>query len=194
VLISQRGVCRQAPREESQHESSEGLGLGRGSRAGELRDAAAAPQIDLTNERTALMDTDQAWSATVNDVEKFVSFFAEDASFLPPDMPLAQGQEAIRATATQMLSIPGFSVSWKATKADVSSAADLGYTIGTYQLTTNDAAGKPVTSVGKYVTVWKKQADGQWKVVADCFNPDGPPAPSQQEAANAAVRPGRLPG
>jgi uncharacterized protein (TIGR02246 family) len=139
-----------------------------------------APQIDLTNERTALMDADQAWSATVNDVDKFLSFFADDAAFLPSGMPIAQGQDAIRAAATQILALPGFSLSWKASKADVSSTADLGYTIGTYELTVNSAEGKPETTVGKYCTVWKKQADGQWKVVADCFNADGPPMPSQQ--------------
>jgi uncharacterized protein (TIGR02246 family) len=126
------------------------------------------------------MDTDLAWSATVPDLDKFLSFFADDASFLPPDMPLAQGQEAIRATAAQILSTPGFSINWKATKADVSGTADLGYTMGVYQATMNDAAGKPMASVGKYVTVWKKQADGQWKVVADCFNADGPPMPAAQ--------------
>jgi uncharacterized protein (TIGR02246 family) len=136
------------------------------------------PQVDLANVRVALIDTDQAWSATVHDAEKFVSFFADDASFLAPDMPLAQGKEAIRAAADQMLALPGFDVTWKASKADVAASADFGYTLGTYQLTTNDAAGKPVTSVGKYVTVWKKQDDGQWKVVADCFNPDAPPAPT----------------
>jgi ketosteroid isomerase-like protein len=135
---------------------------------------APAPQIDLANERSALMDTDLAWSGTLSDTEKFLSFFAEDASFLPPDMPLAQGQEAIRATATQIMSTPGFSLSWKASQADISSTADLGYTMGIYQATRNDAAGQPLASVGKYVTVWKKQADGQWKVVADCFNADGP--------------------
>jgi uncharacterized protein (TIGR02246 family) len=136
---------------------------------------APAPQADLANVRVALIDTDQAWSASVQDLEKFVSFFAEDASFLPPDMPMTQGKESIRAAAGQMFALPGFNVTWKANKADVGASADLGYTLGTYELTTNDAAGKPVTSVGKYVTVWKKQDDGQWKVVADCFNPDGPP-------------------
>lgn len=141
---------------------------------------APAPQIDLANERTALMDTDLAWSATIPDLDKFLSFFADDASFLPPDMPLAQGHEAIRTAATQILSTPGFSINWKATKADVSATADLGYTMGVYQATMNDAAGKPMASVGKYVTVWKKQADGQWKVVADCFNADGPPMPAAQ--------------
>lgn len=138
-----------------------------------------APQIDLANERTALMDTDQAWSATAPDPEKFLAFFEEGATWLPANMPIAQGQEAIRAAATQIMSTPGFSVSWKAIKADVSGAADLGYTIGTYELTLNDAAGKPATGVGKYLAVWRKQADGKWKVVADSFNPDAPAAPGQ---------------
>jgi ketosteroid isomerase-like protein len=42
----------------------------------------------------------------------------------------------------------------------------------------NDAAGNPVTVRGKWVGVWKKQADGQWKLVADIGNSDGP-APSE---------------
>jgi ketosteroid isomerase-like protein len=41
-------------------------------------------------------------------------------------------------------------------------------------LTTPDPAGKPVTDRGKYVTIWKKQADGSWKVIADIFNSDLP--------------------
>jgi len=34
---------------------------------------------------------------------------------------------------------------------------------------------------GKYVTVYRKQPDGKWKVVADIFNSDLPaPAPPKQ--------------
>jgi ketosteroid isomerase-like protein len=138
-----------------------------------------APQVDLANERATLMDADQAWSDTLSDPEKFLSFFADGASFMPPDMAMAHGPEAIRDVVTKILSSPGFSISWKASSADVSDTADLGYTIGTYQLAMNDAAGKSMSTLGKYVTVWKKQADGKWKVVADCFNPDGPPMPSE---------------
>jgi hypothetical protein len=29
---------------------------------------------------------------------------------------------------------------------------------------------------GKYLTVWKKQADGSWKVLFDMFNSDLPPS------------------
>ena len=32
-----------------------------------------------------------------------------------------------------------------------------------------------MVTVGKYVTLWRKPADGSWKVIVDCFNGDGPP-------------------
>jgi ketosteroid isomerase-like protein len=41
-----------------------------------------------------------------------------------------------------------------------------------------DPDGKPMKDRGKFIEVWKKQADGKWKVVADMFNSDIPlPAP-----------------
>ena len=71
---------------------------------------------------------------------------------------------------------PGFALSWQLTKAEASRGGDLGYTVGTYVLTLHDPKGEPVTDRGKYVTVWKKQADGSWKVAADIFNSDLPAA------------------
>jgi ketosteroid isomerase-like protein len=54
-------------------------------------------------------------------------------------------------------------------------SGDLGYTIGAYEMTFNDPTGKTVSDKGKYVTVWKKQKDGSWKVLLDVFNTDLPP-------------------
>jgi ketosteroid isomerase-like protein len=42
-------------------------------------------------------------------------------------------------------------------------------------MTFNDPTGKTVSDKGKYVTVWKKQKDGSWKVLLDVFNTDLPP-------------------
>jgi ketosteroid isomerase-like protein len=79
-----------------------------------------------------------------------------------------------------MYQTPGFSLNWQPVKVEVAQSGDLGYTYGTYQLTMNDPAGNPVTDRGKYITVWKKQADGSWKSVADMFNSDlPPPAPAK---------------
>jgi len=136
---------------------------------------ACAPAADVEQERTALLALDREWSQTTKDIDKFMSYFAPDASIYPPGMPVETGAPAIREAFTKMSASPGFAIQWTATKADVSASGDLGLTAGTYEMTMGGAAEK-----GKYVTVWKKQSDGSWKVTDDIFNADaaGPP-PSQ---------------
>ncbi|MDI6780166.1 MAG: DUF4440 domain-containing protein [Bacteroidota bacterium] len=58
--------------------------------------------------------------------------------------------------------------------AEVSNSGDLGYTWGTYKTKFEGAQGKPLERTGKYLTVWKKQNDGGWKVIADIGNQDTP--------------------
>jgi ketosteroid isomerase-like protein len=136
----------------------------------------AAPPVDLEAVKTSLMDADKAWSETpAQSVEAFVAYFAEGASFFPPSAPKQAGREAITAFVTQLFSLPGVKVEWTAESAEVASSGDMGYTQGSARLTINDASGNPVTDTMKYVTVWKKAADGSWKVVADIFNSDNPP-------------------
>jgi ketosteroid isomerase-like protein len=73
--------------------------------------------------------------------------------------------------------MPGFELKWQATGVQVAEAGDMGYTVGTYELAV-EQDGASIVTVGKYVTLWQKQADGSWKVIVDCFNADGPPTNS----------------
>ena len=66
---------------------------------------------------------------------------------------------------------------WQPTKVEVAKSGDLGYSTGTNTITMNDEKGKPVTTKGKYATIWKKMADGSWKVIVDIANDDGPAKP-----------------
>ena len=132
-----------------------------------------APTVDLEIERQALMKADEALFNSHTKLDEFVTFWAEDAAFMPDDAPLAHG-DAIGATWEHLISLPGFGLEWRATSAQVAEAGDMGYTIGTYELTV-EQEGTPMVTVGKYVTLWRKQADGSWKVAVDCFNADGPP-------------------
>lgn len=61
--------------------------------------------------------------------------------------------------------------------AFASEAGDLGYTLGTWRSTRYTAEGRGQVITGKYVTIWRKQADGSWKVVFDGGNPDTSPRP-----------------
>ncbi len=123
--------------------------------------------------RSALFEADRAWSQTPPDVAAFTAFFAADGSFLPPGAPPAQGHQGIGTLAAYLFATPGFSIEWVAGSADVSASGDLGFTLGGYVQTATDDQGQPTTTRGKYVTVWRKQPDGQWKVVADIFNDNG---------------------
>ena len=138
---------------------------------------ACARTVNVDQQKAALMEADKAWAQTTTDAEKLMTYFAPDAALSPQGMPVAQGTDAIRQAITGMMAMPGFALTWEAAKADVGASGDLGYTAGAYTLTVNDATGTPMTEKGKYVTVWKKQADGTWKVEQDIFNADAPPPP-----------------
>ena len=131
----------------------------------------------------AIRDADTRWSKTAaaGDLEGTVAYYAEDASLLPPNAPIASGKPAIHAMWAGLLG-PGTSISWQANRVEVARSSDLAYIEGTYQLSMKDPQGNPVNDKGKFVEVWKKQTDGKWKVVADIFNSDLPvaaPAPAE---------------
>jgi uncharacterized protein (TIGR02246 family) len=128
-------------------------------------------------DEAALRKLDDEWSraAGAKDVEKTASYYTDDALVMPPNSPVLQGKDAARAMWKAMFNTPGFGGGWKATRAEVSRSGDLGWVTGSYEFSETDASGKPMTDKGKYLEVWKKQADGAWKCVADMFNTDLPP-------------------
>lgn len=120
----------------------------------------------------ALIALDNEWSdaAVAHDVDRVVSFYADDAHVYPPDEPLVVGRAAAREEWAKMLADPNLNLSWKTTAAGVD--GHTGYTAGTYELSHPDADGKTVTEHGKYLCVWRKGADGKWKAIHDMWNSD----------------------
>jgi ketosteroid isomerase-like protein len=130
-------------------------------------------------DETALRKLDDEWSkaAGSRDVDKTISYYSDDAVVMPPNIPTLTGKEPIRTLWNSMLGSPDFSGGWKATKVEVARSGDLAYISGTYEFNEKDDSGKPITDKGKYLEVWKKQADGSWKCVADMFSSDLPVGP-----------------
>ena len=146
--------------------------------------APPAPEIDLEAERARILQADRDWyeayTASDDPVSVFVdNLVPEGAQLLPPDAPLAVGRDAIRETIAALEAMPGFSIVWAPSNADVGAGGDMAYTVGTYEMGLEGPDGQPVVIAGKYVTVWKKQDDGSWRVAVDMFNADGPPAPAE---------------
>ena len=107
----------------------------------------------------------------------YMSYYAEDAVELPNGADAIKGKDNIAPTMGFL--DQGNKLTWKPDFSDVAASGDLGYTYGTYVFTSKDKDkdGKPIVEYGKYVTVWKKQSDGRWKVALDMGNAS--PKPKQ---------------
>jgi uncharacterized protein (TIGR02246 family) len=147
----------------------------------------SAPKDTRAADESAIRDLDAQWAkaAAAKDVDAAVGYYSDDASLLAPSEPIASDKQSIRAAWSSMLGSDN-SLNWQASKVEVARSGDLAYVMGVYQLTTTDPKAKPVVDRGKFVEVWKKQADGNWKTVADIFNSDL--AVQAQKAAPAAEK------
>lgn len=135
-----------------------------------------APPETRAADEASLRDVDLQWAKTADAMtaDQFVAFFADDATLLPPNVPAMTSKEAIQRWMSELMASPGYALSWQPTKVGVSEGGDLGFTMGVYQLKLTGPNGKPVADHGKYLTVWRRQPDHSWRVVADTFNSDLP--------------------
>ncbi len=140
--------------------------------------------MDLEAERALLLETDrtlaEVYSASETPLDTIFASFTDDARVLAPDIPIAEGWEASRAVFAKLEALPGYSLKVVPAIADVGGVADLGYTIGTYHMKLPGSDGSIVEINGKYLSIWKRQPDGSWKIAVDMFNADGPPVPATE--------------
>jgi uncharacterized protein (TIGR02246 family) len=141
-----------------------------------------APDTRVANE-AAIREADAASLRAIaaKQIEATVSSYDEQASILMPNAPIVTGKEEIRKAWEQMFAVPGFNLAPKTTRIEVARSGDFAYAQGTYEFTANSPEGTHVSDRGKFVVVWKKQRDGAWKIVADIWNSDSPPAPPAKQ-------------
>jgi uncharacterized protein (TIGR02246 family) len=138
---------------------------------------ASAPPDTRSADEKAISDGEVAWVADwkSKDIDKIVSHYADDAIFMEPAMPAMKGKEAIRSGQKVFLQDKNFNITFTTIRVEASKAGDLAYSHGTYAATMTDPkSNKPVSEIGKWVCVYRKQADGSWKSILDIDNPDGP--------------------
>jgi len=127
-----------------------------------------------------LRDLDAKWAkaAAAKDVEQTIAFYSDDAIVFPPNATSAATKEAIRNSWKEMLGSPGLAITWQPTKVQVGKGGEMAWVSGMYELTMNDTSGQPVNDRGKYLEVWQKQTDGNWKCAADMWNSNLAPSGS----------------
>ena len=144
--------------------------------------AGCGQEANREMEKANLLQTDidfakKSMESTAS--EAFEFYLAEDAVQLPNEMEPIFGREAIVAEIAEY--DKQYQFDWEPQMAEVAAMGDLGYTWGKYKMFARDE-NQTLAAQGKYVTVWKKQPDGKWKVVMDIGNTTPMPAAPAEES------------
>jgi ketosteroid isomerase-like protein len=118
--------------------------------------------------RKEIAETERAFEAMAKEkgLSEAFSYYADSAAALNRGSYVVHGKDSIRL----FYQAPRYNevhLEWKPDFVEVSASADLGYSYGKFTFTTHDSAGQVIVSKGIFHTVWKKQADGQWRFVWD---------------------------
>ncbi len=130
--------------------------------------AAADPVEDVRQTEIAF-----AKAFEDRDKAKFFSFVADDATFINATSTL-RGKEAIVAVWSRYFARPQAPFLWGPDRVTVSADGMLGLSSGPVFLPDG-------MHVGSFVSTWKKQSDGNWKIVFDSSGPG--PAVMQEDVA-----------
>lgn len=128
--------------------------------------------------RAELIQADREFAQSVRTgrLDGWVAAFDEDGMVLPADGPIAVGPEAIRDLFSPLFAEPSFDMTWVPAGAEAAASGDFGFTFGDWETTTAAPETDLEKAEGKYVTVWRKGADGKWRVLADIGNRKREPA------------------
>ena len=108
------------------------------------------------------------WMA--GDVDAWIKLWDAGGVQLPPNAPMKMNLAEIAASSKAAQGV----YKWTTFKIDVTGVYvdnDLGFAYGNYTYTfVPRAGGDELKGDGKYETIFKRQADGSWKIFRDCFN------------------------
>jgi ketosteroid isomerase-like protein len=146
--------------------------------------AGCATTPHSSDAKSEILRVDAEWQRAVGDgdVDRIVSYWADDATVMPPGGPSITGKDALRRFIVESLHTPDFKITWTTDAVVVSAGGDMAYATGTNHVTLTDEDGESVDIVGKTVTVWRKLAGKGWKCTLDIWN-DVPP-PDEDESAS----------
>lgn len=127
--------------------------------------------VNIEQEKENLLQTDRDFataSVATNAAEAFKMYLAEDAIQMPVGSEPIIGRDKIYESMSK--SSQNYVLNWNPQRAEVAEAGDMGWTWGWYMMTYTDENGEEKTSRGKYLNVWRKMPDGNWRVVVDMGN------------------------
>ena len=141
-----------------------------------LSGCASVPQgADLGVLRQQVTDAERAFARTMADRDHtaFASHLADEAIFFSGETPV-RGKQAVAADWKRFFEGPDAPFSWAPDRVEVLGSGSLALSTGPVY----DPAGKVI---GRFNSIWRREASGQWRVVFDKGSPVcTPPSSSSQ--------------
>ena len=144
---------------------------------GDSAATATTPTVDVAAVRRSIERSDSIYADAVKrgDYATVASVYTEDAIALLNGMPALRGKQAIQEGIATMFKAMGLNDA-KITTNDVEVHGDVALEMGTYEMTVRPPGAKAdMVDKGKFIAVWKKEADGTWKLHRDAPSSDAPP-------------------
>jgi len=126
---------------------------------------ACQPKTAPTVEQLMKADIEFSDASSKNGLSKaFIEFAHDDAVLLRKNsMPLV-GKPALEKVF-ENASSEGAELTWEPLDGDIAESGELGYTYGVFTMKMDTVIQK-----GTYVSIWKKDVNGDWKYVLDTGN------------------------
>jgi uncharacterized protein (TIGR02246 family) len=142
--------------------------------------------------KQAIKASEAKWQADfkAKDLEALAGQYSADASFVTSE-GAANGSTEIRKTLANAGTDPAMQIQFASDKVEVAKSGDLAYSTGHFtEQYTDRKTGKVMSGQGTFVSVYKKQDDGSWKMVEDYAVTDPAtvkPVPPQKPATRAKM-------
>ena len=143
--------------------------------------SAPAPLTDADMTAARQMTAAMSAATASGNLDSLVAPYAADAMIMPPGMPMVKGADQIRQFYKGMTSVK---VSLGLTQETADGSGDFMYTSGKYHY--QELPPSTAFEDGKYLLVFHRGADANWKVVAESWSANAPPAPPPPPAKPAA--------
>jgi len=127
-------------------------------------------KADIAKEKKAIIEADQAFSRLSEKVgihKSFLQTIDSSCILLRSNLKPIVGSNAI-ITLFKKGDDSKYIMVWKPLSAEVSASGDMGFTYGIYELHVKNEISKP--QKGTYLSIWKKNPDGKWKLWLDTGN------------------------
>jgi ketosteroid isomerase-like protein len=115
-----------------------------------------------------LTEADRAFFEATRErgLEGWLEWFAPDAVVLTADGRIVSGADELR-TYYASLGFPPAGFAWTPERGELAASGELGYTLGSWELRPPGAPADADLPSGRYLTFWRRQPDGSFRVVAD---------------------------